>query len=169
MWTTYWYGRELDPRQKRVFESIIKLLLSFHDFKQDDYNDSTLTPESCDHARRIKQQLLFLKGGGDATDNDVAWHGTQWQRHCHCLSWWLMLQSTAKISDTFTNGGASIERNKSAWLFFASQILSLTWMYDTKSVTSFHKTSKLFSSHFLFKPSTTKCELSSWKVHNFQP
>jgi hypothetical protein len=51
------WGRaaQLDPRQKRAFESIIStFLLTFHDFQQDDYNDSTLTRGSCDHARRTK-------------------------------------------------------------------------------------------------------------------
>ena len=66
---------QLDPRQKRAFESIISsFLLTFHDFQQDDYNDSSLAPESCRHARRTKDQLLFLKGG-EGTQLIMMLHG----------------------------------------------------------------------------------------------
>jgi AAA domain len=71
------WGRtaQLDPRQKRAFESIISsFLLTFHDFQQDDYNDSTLTQGSCDHALRTKDQLLFLKGG-EGTQLIMMLHG----------------------------------------------------------------------------------------------
>ena len=66
---------QLDPKQKRAFESIISsFLLTFHDFQQDDYNDSTLTQGSCDHALRTKDQLLFLKGG-EGTQLIMMLHG----------------------------------------------------------------------------------------------
>ena len=66
---------QLDPRQKRAFESIISsFLLTFHDFQQDDYNDSTLAPELGHHARCTKDQLLFLKGG-EGTQLIMMLHG----------------------------------------------------------------------------------------------
>ena len=49
-------------------------MMAKQDFQQDDYNDSTLASELRDHARRTKDQLLFLKGG-EGTQLIMMLHG----------------------------------------------------------------------------------------------
>jgi hypothetical protein len=100
------------PRRKREFESIISsFLLTFHDFQQDDYNDSALTQGSCDHALRTKQQLLLLKGG-EGTQLIMMLHGMggSGKNTVIALVILRLFKSTAKIFNTHSQSEHCCDR-----------------------------------------------------------
>jgi hypothetical protein len=63
-WAT---AAKLDNLQKRAFECIISaLILTFHEFEPSEYNDISLDDDDRTKARKVKAQLLFLKGSDNA-------------------------------------------------------------------------------------------------------